>query len=96
MDYVKLLAFFCIVILLMHFSSAVQNTGPIMSRTVYFPCTDSDNGINSSAEGEVTINGSTLVDKCVGPFLIEYYCEDGKITSQNFRCEKGCSKGVCI
>ncbi|MEM4336620.1 MAG: hypothetical protein QXG86_01300 [Candidatus Woesearchaeota archaeon] len=57
-------------------------------------CVDSD-GINISIRGNVTANGKTYFDECAGPFLIEYICESGGLSNQNFRCEKGCNRGAC-
>ena len=59
-------------------------------------CTDTDGGKELAAKGIAASGEMSYADKCAGGFLIEYYCEDGKITSQNFRCEKGCEKGACI
>jgi hypothetical protein len=56
-------------------------------------CVDSDGGINKDVKGEVTFNGNVTKDECVGPFLVEYYCDNGKPSNQNFKCD--CSKGIC-
>ncbi len=70
-------------------TSALGNSAPVQAG-----CSDSDNGIDQSVKGIVTVGGTGYADKCVGPFLVEYYCEDGKMTSKNIRCE--CSKGQCV
>jgi hypothetical protein len=56
-------------------------------------CEDTDKGIDTTVDGEVVYNGETYRDKCVSPFIIEYYCENGNLASKNIRCE--CSRGIC-
>lgn len=62
-------------------------------------CEDSDGGIVKDVYGEVsgtTLDGEDydLEDRCIGNILIEYYCEDDKFQSQNFRCT-ACKGGAC-
>ena len=57
-------------------------------------CADSDNGTNLEIKGIATFNGTSKDDECVGPFLVEYYCDNGKMANQNFKCN--CSKGKCV
>ena len=57
-------------------------------------CHDSDGGINKEIRGTVTFGNRTVSDECVGPFLVEYYCDDGRLANQNIRCD--CSAGKCI
>ena len=61
-------------------------------------CSDSD-GIDSAEAGEVVLEtGSEVIkrhDLCIDVFLVEYYCEDTQIQTQNFRCVNGCEEGAC-
>ena len=63
-------------------------------------CVDSDNGITTSVKGAVAAtldNGAEVdaVDKCLGTFLVEQYCEGKKPANKNIRCEKGCKNRAC-
>ena len=58
-------------------------------------CMDSDGGKDATVRGKVSLGNVSYMDKCSGPFLIEYYCENGNAVTQNFRCEKGCDNGAC-
>ena len=58
-------------------------------------CIDSDAGKDTTIRGKVAVGNVSYMDKCSGPFLIEYYCENGNVVTQNFRCEKGCDNGAC-
>ena len=57
-------------------------------------CSDTDGGQDQNVKGIVTLNGETKDDTCVGPFLVEYYCEGDTIANKNIKCE--CSKGKCV
>jgi len=61
-------------------------------------CEDSDRGIDKEDDGKVSglLNGKVYnyVDRCVGPFLIEYYCEDNKPMNKNIKCN--CLAGECV
>jgi len=56
-------------------------------------CTDSDGGINKDVQGTVVSNGIKRTDLCYGPFVVEYYCDNGKLANVNVRCN--CSEGKC-
>jgi hypothetical protein len=63
-------------------------------------CVDTDDGIKPGIKGRVTgydEEGKYLIDeadRCLPPFLHEYYCEDGVVKSRNIRC-RICDRGVC-
>ncbi len=63
-------------------------------------CVDSDGGINKAKKGRVSGYDAEGVfikdeaDRCLPPFLIEYYCEDGIVKSKNIRCQV-CDRGLC-
>ena len=64
-------------------------------------CTETDDGIDPYTKGltkGVDVEGIARErkDKCIPPFLIEYYCEDGIVKNQNARCEYACYKGECL
>ncbi len=71
-----------------------EGTGSAEETAVVANCEDSDNGLNKEVKGTVRVEGMRRMDKCFGPFLVEYYCEEGEIANQNFRCE--CSEGKCV
>jgi len=60
-------------------------------------CQDSDGGNTPEIRGTVTGTADGMAfeetDSCVGDFLVEYYCEDGKKTHTNIRCD--CEDGAC-
>ena len=58
-------------------------------------CIDSDGGKDTTVKGKVTVGNTSNMDKCADPFAIEYYCNNGQIATQNFRCQNGCDNGAC-
>ena len=61
-------------------------------------CEETDDGIDIEYDGKVSglINGKVYnyVDRCIGPFLVEYYCKDNKPLNKNIRCN--CLSGECV
>ena len=49
-----------------------------------------------------TENGQSyeLEDVCIGPFLVEWYCDGNDAVSRNIRCEdednRRCVDGMCV
>jgi hypothetical protein len=66
-----------------------QNPAPVAG------CIDSDGGKDTTVRGKVSSGNTSYMDKCADPFAIEYYCDNGQVAVQNFRCEKGCDNGAC-
>ena len=73
------------------------------------PCRDSDGGKNYAVQG--TTSGSTLcsyqpacnanpvslTDSCNGTSVVEYYCNNGHVFSENNHvCPYGCQNGRCV
>ncbi len=66
-------------------------------------CEDTDNGINATAYGEVTIDTGTGIldlfkDSCIDQgTLEEAYCMDGRVAKMTIACRQGgrCSSGAC-
>ncbi|MBW2980320.1 hypothetical protein KY360_02795 [Candidatus Woesearchaeota archaeon] len=56
-------------------------------------CQDSDGGNTPEVKGTVTVTGAEETDSCLGDFLVEYYCENGRKTHTNIRCD--CEDGAC-
>jgi len=56
-------------------------------------CTDSDGGINKEVKGTVVADGIKRSDLCYGPYVVEYYCDNGKLANVNVKCE--CNEGKC-
>ncbi len=65
------------------------------------PCTDSDEGINIDEFGEVCKGGLCEPDSCsrnsLGQeYVLEGYCLEGAVASQQVLCEGACQDGVCL
>lgn len=71
-------------------SQASSTTG----NAVATGCSDTDGGQDQNVKGFITLNGETKDDTCIGPFLVEYYCDGDTIANKNIKCE--CSKGKCV
>jgi len=56
---------------------------PTTGNAVATGCSDTDGGIDQTVKGNVTLNGEKMDDTCVGPFLVEYYCDGEKIANKN-------------
>ena len=67
---------------------------PVEGRATNLLCVDSDNGINTAEKGNATYRGNLSKDECFGPYLVEYYCDSGKLANKNIKCN--CSKGKCV
>jgi hypothetical protein len=71
----------------------VHETGSSLSNT----CEETDSGIDKENKGRLSglKDGKeyNVVDRCIGDFLVEYYCEDDKPMNKNLRCD--CVNGAC-
>lgn len=69
----------------------------ISGACVAIPCNDSDNGKDTSVAGSVAKGSGTFADRCDGPSVLEYYCENGDVKSQSIQCSTGftCNQGRC-
>lgn len=61
-------------------------------------CSDSDNGKFYEIIGETKKGENVKKDVCDGTNIIEYYCEDNTVKSENVPCGSGkvCKEGVCV
>lgn len=63
-------------------------------------CNDSDGGKNEFEKGIVSVEDGTGIDKCLGEgeSVMEYYCSDGRLMSEDIPCPAGfiCDDGECI
>ncbi|MFH1520224.1 MAG: hypothetical protein ABID61_01120 [Candidatus Micrarchaeota archaeon] len=65
-------------------------------------CSDSDNGINITKQGIVSVNSLSFsgefIDKCIDIYLVkEYWCEDDSMKTEDIKCDDGtkCVNGMC-
>ena len=70
----------------------------IKTDSVY--CADTDGGKDETVRGIISgvkQNGEVYreMDECLGGILLEYYCEDNKVMSENIRCANQCYFGGC-
>lgn len=58
---------------------------------------DTDGGNNPWVQGTVYTNTTNYTDYCIGnSTLVEYYCENSTLQSQNYTCLAGCVSGACL
>ena len=89
-------------------SAASDSERPRRSR---FACDDSDGGRDIFAAGSVNgFSGymkGEFVDYCSddedgigsadeGKYVHEYFCQDGLVVGNTYKCDNGCSKGACV
>jgi hypothetical protein len=62
------------------------------------PCSDSDGGKDTTVAGIVTKGSDRFTDKCDGASVLEYYCDNGDVKSQDITCPSGssCDQGRCL
>jgi hypothetical protein len=61
-------------------------------------CNDSDNGINYNVKGTTIAGRTSKTDFCRNynsNTLVEYYCKNNQVVSENHKCPNGCKNGVC-
>ncbi|HLC96705.1 MAG TPA: hypothetical protein VJH97_05270 [Candidatus Nanoarchaeia archaeon] len=80
------------VLVLFLFGCKTEVTGNVIAET----CTETDAGLDKLNVGTTSTEDVDKTDRCIAGLLVEYYCEDGKITNQNIRCEGSCSVGKCV
>jgi hypothetical protein len=63
-------------------------------------CNDTDGGKNEFEKGIVSVEDGLGTDKCLGggESVLEYYCENGELESEDIACPAGfvCDNGACI
>lgn len=65
--------------------------------TIYYPCTETDGGLDEYTAGSIKRGPEGQSDKCLGSAILhEFYCEGNRISLKQFECPMGCEAGACL